>query len=101
MTQDPKNLVRTRHLRTDDATHLKHPMNPKSEIFVHGLSERAGMQRQHMIIARIPPSKENFGFGTTYHVGKLASRVIHPRRQQRVCNANNDKQTQLMIVRQG
>ena len=30
MTQDPKNLVRTRRLRTDDATHLKHPMNPKS-----------------------------------------------------------------------
>ena len=60
MTQDPKHLVRTRRLRTDDATHLKHPMNPKSEIFVHGLSESAGMQRQHMNIARIPPSKESF-----------------------------------------
>ncbi|NQV81785.1 MAG: cupin domain-containing protein [Alphaproteobacteria bacterium] len=60
MASDPKNLVRTSALRPQDATHLKHPMNPNSEIFMHRLSDHAGIERLHMNIARIPPGKESF-----------------------------------------
>jgi len=60
MSDDPKNLVRTRALRHEDAAHIKHPKNPASEIFVHRLSDHAGMKRLHMNIARIPPGKESY-----------------------------------------
>jgi len=60
MTKDPKNLVRTAALRPEDAAHIKHPMNPKSEVFVHRLSDHAGIERMHMNIARIPAGKESY-----------------------------------------
>lgn len=60
MSDSPRNLVRTRDLRPEDAAHIKHPMNPNSEIFVHRLSDHAGIQRLHMNIARIPPGRESY-----------------------------------------
>jgi uncharacterized cupin superfamily protein len=60
LTEDPKHLVRTRHLRPENAVHVRHPLNPNSEVFVHHLSDRVGMMRAHLSLARVPPGKESF-----------------------------------------
>ncbi len=60
MTNTPKQLVRTHDLDTADAMHIKHPFNPKSEVFMHRLGDRVGMQRAHLSLARVPPGKESF-----------------------------------------
>jgi uncharacterized cupin superfamily protein len=53
-------VVRTRELGASDGVTLRHPLNPKSEILFHRLSEKVGMQRAHMNFGRIPPGKESF-----------------------------------------
>ena len=60
MTESPKHLVRTGTLDTADALHIKHPLNPNSEVFMHRLGDRVGMQRMHLSLARVPPGKESF-----------------------------------------
>jgi uncharacterized cupin superfamily protein len=57
---DPKHLVRTRDLRDADLTLIRHPLNPQSEIRMHRLGERVGMQRAHLSLARVPPGRESF-----------------------------------------
>src|ERR1041384_1872603 len=56
----PLHVVRTRELRPEEATHVRHPLNPNSEIFIQALSRRAGMKRAHLNLARVPPGKESF-----------------------------------------
>ena len=60
MSEDPKHVVRTRHLRPENAVHIRHPLNPNSEVFVHHLSDQVGMMRAHLSLARVPPGKESF-----------------------------------------
>jgi len=57
---DPKHLVRTRDLRDADFTLIRHPLNPQSEIRMHRLGDRVGMQRAHLSLARVPPGRESF-----------------------------------------
>jgi uncharacterized cupin superfamily protein len=57
---DPKHLVRTQSLGPGDYFHVSHPLNPASEIRMCRLGDRAGMQRAHLSITRIPPGKESF-----------------------------------------
>jgi uncharacterized cupin superfamily protein len=60
MTDGPKNIVRAAGLQRESAAHIKHSMNPNSEVFVHRLSDHAGIERLHMNIARIPAGKEGY-----------------------------------------
>ena len=60
MPDDPKHLVRTSALKAEDATRLRHPLNPKSEVHLHSLGDRVGMQRCQLKLARLPPGKESF-----------------------------------------
>jgi len=60
VTKSPKHLVRTSSLEDSEAAHIKHPLNPKSEVFMHRLGDRAGMQRAQLSLARVPPGKESF-----------------------------------------
>ena len=60
MTKTPRHLVRTASLDDAEAMHIKHPLNPNSEMFMHRLGDRVGMQRAHLSLARIPPGKESF-----------------------------------------
>src|SRR5262249_41502906 len=43
-----------------EAVHLKHPLNPNSELFMQRLSDRVGMKRAQLSLARVPPGKESF-----------------------------------------
>lgn len=40
--------------------HLRHPWNPKSDIYVKQLSPVAGLTRAVVSLARVPPGKESF-----------------------------------------
>ena len=57
---DPKHLVRTGDLRDADFTRIRHPLNPRSEVRMHRLGDRVGMQRAHLSLARVPPGRESF-----------------------------------------
>lgn len=46
MKGDPKHLVRTRSLAPEEATRLRSPLNPKSDIRLHSLGDRAGMKQK-------------------------------------------------------
>ena len=57
---DPKHLVRTPALKAEDATRIRHPLNPNSEVYLHSLGDRVGMQRMQLHLARLKPGKESF-----------------------------------------
>lgn len=57
---EPKHVVRTGALKAEEAVHIRHPLNPNSDVRFHPLSRRAGMKRAHLNLARIPPGKESF-----------------------------------------
>lgn len=56
----PKHVVRTGALKAEEAMHVRHPLNPQSDLRLHPLSRRAGMKRAHLNLGRIPPGKESF-----------------------------------------
>lgn len=60
MSTTPKHLVRTRGLDPAQALHVKHPFNPRSEVFMTRLSDPAGMKHMGVSLARVPPGKESF-----------------------------------------
>ncbi len=53
-------VVRTRDLSAAQAARFRHPLNPKSDIQMQLLSDRVGMQRAQLSLARIPSGKESF-----------------------------------------
>lgn len=46
----------------------RHPLNPKSKVFLRGLSRQVGMQRAQLWVARLPPGHESFIFHS--HAGE-------------------------------
>ena len=59
MAGDIKNPVRAYELPFEDAAHIRHPLNPHSEVYVPRLSDRVAMKRSHLSLARVPPGKES------------------------------------------
>ena len=53
-------IVRTRSLEPDQAGHISHPLNPKSDVRLHRLSAMVGMERAHLHLGTIAPGKESF-----------------------------------------
>src|SRR5260370_23313914 len=60
MADEPRHLVRTKALKPEEATHLRHPLNPKSDLRLHSLGDRAGMKRNQLHLARLAPGAESF-----------------------------------------
>lgn len=60
MTDDPKHFVRTRDLTAEDGIQVKHPMTGDAEVHWTTLSDRVGLTRAHLNLARIPPGKAAF-----------------------------------------
>ena len=60
MNQLPKYLVRSSASSRDATMHVRHPLNPKSEIHMTRLSDAAGLQRVGVNLARIPPGRESY-----------------------------------------
>jgi uncharacterized cupin superfamily protein len=60
MTEAPKHLIRTASLPAAEAARIRHPLNPNSDVCIQRLSERTGMSRVVVSLARVPPGKESF-----------------------------------------
>lgn len=60
MAATPKYLVRTKDLPASEARRVRHPLNPNSDITIQPLSDRVGLQRAALSLARVPPGKESF-----------------------------------------
>ena len=60
MSDKPNHLVRTHAFAIEDAFEVRHPLNERSQIFIHRLSDQAGMQRAHVSLAIVPPEMESF-----------------------------------------
>lgn len=44
--------------------HIRHPLNPKSDVYLRSLGRPAGLQRLSLSLARVPPGKESFIYHT-------------------------------------
>ncbi|MEM9061254.1 MAG: cupin domain-containing protein [Pseudomonadota bacterium] len=42
--------------------HIKHPFNPRSDVFLKRLAPVFGLERLALYVARVPPGKESFAF---------------------------------------
>jgi uncharacterized cupin superfamily protein len=60
MSTEPKHLVRAHNVDPAQVLHVKHPFNPRSELFMTRLSDGTGMTRVGVSLARVPPGKESF-----------------------------------------
>ena len=65
MSETPKRkaedyVVRSRSLTDAEAVPIRHPLNPQSDVRLHMLSDRVGMQRVQLSLGRIPAGKESF-----------------------------------------
>ena len=72
-TEPTKHLVRAADRTPADEVALRHPMNPNSEVYHHPLSNRVGMQRAHLNLARVPPGKESF----IYHAHAVQEEYVY------------------------
>ena len=60
MSSSPK-IIKTRDLDRSTAIHIRHPLNPNpSDIYMHPISQQAGLQRQVVSLGRLPPGQESF-----------------------------------------
>jgi uncharacterized cupin superfamily protein len=57
---EPKHLVRSHALPADEAIHIRHPLNPNSEVLIQRLSDRVGMKRAQLSLACVPPGRESY-----------------------------------------
>jgi uncharacterized cupin superfamily protein len=53
-------LDRVAELGPSSEMHVRHPLNPRSEIFMTRLGDRAGLSHLGINLARVPPGKESF-----------------------------------------
>ena len=60
MAQEPRHLVRTGTLTLEDTVRIRHPLNPNSDVRMLPLSDRVGMTRVQLALARVPPGRESF-----------------------------------------
>jgi uncharacterized cupin superfamily protein len=59
-SQSKKSLVKADEIAGLPEVHLRHPWNPKSDIYIRQLWAVSGLQRQQISLARVPPGKESF-----------------------------------------
>ncbi len=60
MNQDHPALIRAAAVDALSEFPFRHPLNPKSEIYLRSLSAHAGLQRIGLHIGRVPPGAESF-----------------------------------------
>jgi uncharacterized cupin superfamily protein len=55
-------LATAAQIRAEPEVPIAHPLNPKSEVYLHRLSAKVGLQREQVYLSRIPPGKESFAY---------------------------------------
>lgn len=60
MTTTPKHLVRSSAIPKQATLHIRHPLNPLSDVQMTQLGDLTGLVRVGVNLARIPPGRESF-----------------------------------------
>ena len=55
-------LATAAQIQAEPEVPIAHPLNPKSEVYLHRLSAKIGLQREQVYLSRIPPGKESFAY---------------------------------------
>ena len=50
-----------------EEVHIRHPLNPASDVFLRRLAPVFGLKRLALYLARVPPGKESFACHRHYH----------------------------------
>lgn len=57
-----KPLLTAADIAAHTEARIRHPLNTNSEIYLKRLSQKAGLQRLSLALARVPPGKESFAY---------------------------------------
>lgn len=60
MSDPPKPLWTAAEIAALPEVHIRHPLNPASDVHLRPVGQLAGLQRLVLTVARIPPGKESF-----------------------------------------
>lgn len=60
MTAAPKPLWTAAELAAAPELHIRHPLNPNSDVHVRPVGQMAGLKRMVISLARVPPGRESF-----------------------------------------
>lgn len=52
------------HLAGAPEVHIRHPLNPNSDVYLRSLGRPVGLKRLSLSLARVPPGKESFIYHT-------------------------------------
>jgi len=55
-------VLKADELRATPERGIAHPLNPNSEVYLRSLSERTGMSRVVVTMARLPPGRDSFAY---------------------------------------
>jgi uncharacterized cupin superfamily protein len=61
------NLLSAAELARAPEVHIRHPLNPASDIYLRSLGRPVGLKRLSLSLARVPPGKESFIYHSHEH----------------------------------
>ena len=56
----PKPYLSAKEIAAAPEVHIRHPLNPASDVYLRALGRAAGLQRTALTLARVPPGRESF-----------------------------------------
>lgn len=60
MSTTPGELLTRGDIAAMAEAHMRHPWNPRSDVYLKRLSQEAGLTRLALAVARVPPGRESF-----------------------------------------
>jgi uncharacterized cupin superfamily protein len=60
MTDQPKPLWTAAEIAALPEVHIRHPLNPASDVHLRPVGQMAGLRRLALTVARVPPGRESF-----------------------------------------
>src|SRR5262249_52304494 len=63
----PKSLLTAAELAAAPERHLRHPLNPNSDVHLRSLGRAVGLKRLSLSLARVPPGRESFIYHAHEH----------------------------------
>jgi len=63
----PRPYLSAAEIAAAPEVHIRHPLNPASDVYLRALGRFAGLQRTALSLARVPPGRESFIYHSHEH----------------------------------
>jgi uncharacterized cupin superfamily protein len=63
----PRPYLSAAEIAAAPEVHIRHPLNPASDVYLRALGRVAGLQRTALTLARVPPARESFIYHSHEH----------------------------------